>query len=331
VAPNHAVFDIGKASALDQSAAEQDFTLRNDSRSAVTVTRMQTSCGCTSAILRSPGGVTAALKPGQQVVAQVAVNLAGLHAGPLRKVVEVFVQGQAIPAATLRIEGEITPAVTFSPPIASFGRIPAGAEHHLTLTATLDARLAGKDGALPSLVTSDPAIRVRPTSGTEAKSGLAGKAGTRTQTYEITLAADAPLGYVAGRMEFTPAPGLSSAAVRAISGIYAAVSALVTVDISVQPSAVAFGAIQRGHEIAREIALTGTSAADLQKLDITSDNPQLSARLGPISAAPGSGHGARLEVRLAGKTTLGLFRSHVKLALPNGQLLLIPVSAYISK
>jgi len=36
-------------------------------------------------------------------------------------------------------------------------------------------------------------------------------------------------------------------------------------------------------------------------------------------------------VRLAPGTAPGLFRSHVTLALPNGQRLIIPVSAYVGK
>jgi hypothetical protein len=326
-----AVFEMGKPSPMDQTVAEQDFALRNDSKTPVTVARIQTSCGCTTAILRTSNGAPTTLKPGEQVSAHVAVNLVGLHAGPLHKVVQVFVQGQPMPAATLRVEGEIAPAVTFAPPMLSFGRVQAGAEHSVTLTATLDARLAGKDGALPSLVTSDPAIRVRPVSAADAKAKTAAGSPARTQTYEVVLAADAPLGYVAGRLEFVRAPGLSSAAVRALSGVYSSVTALVTGDISVQPPVVAFGAVPQGREIAREVALTGTAAADLGKLAITCDNPRLGAKLGPVSPASGSGRGARLEVRLAPGTAPGLFRSHVTLALPNGQRLIIPVSAYVGK
>jgi hypothetical protein len=320
--PNQAVYDFGKASLLDQTMVEQDFTIRNDSKSQLTVSRLQSSCGCTTAILRSSDGTSAVLAPGGQTGAHVTVNLAGLHAGPIHKLVEVYVEGNPLPAAILKIEGELTPAVTFSPSALSFGRVQAGAEHHLTLTTTLDSRLAGPRGRMPTLLSSDPSIRVRPI---PAPAGASGPA--RTQAYEVTLAANAPLGFITGQLEFAASRDLSSVVSRALSGASAAVSAQISGDITVQPQVVAFGAVQQGHEASRQLILAGSPAVQLESIVITSESAQLSAKLEPMSPA----HVGKLNVRLSAHAAAGLFRSQLALALPNGQRLLIPVSAYITR
>jgi hypothetical protein len=336
VRAGEAVYDLGSVDAFDQEIAEQDFTLRNDSSASITVVRLQSSCGCTSAFIRSAGGAIA-LAPGRQLVAHVAVNLAALHPGPIRKLVEVLVQGDLMPAAVLRVEGTLESAVAFLPQVVDFGRVHSGAAPRITLTVAVNPRVGI---APPPLESTDPGIRIRAiqpaahdsTTGSPDAGRSNGQAHTRVaQVYEVSLAPDTPLGCVNAMLEFADSPGESSLAARAFSGMVVPVRAEVIGDVSARPQAVVFGAVQQAGGASMQVTLDASAAAAADRLTIRSGSPHLKFSLGPWRSQAPPGRQATLTVQLAANVPTGPFHSELRIALPNGQRLLLPVSAYVTK
>lgn len=332
--------DFGRVTLLDRPKIEHTFTLKNTGEQPLTITRLQSSCGCASALVQpqhqspsvnapSKAGL-AILAPGEEGSVRVVVDLAGLPPGPIHKPVSVFVQDSAQPAAQLMLHGTLLPSVTFAPAPVDFGRLLSGTAHSLTLTATLDARLA--ISGMPSLISSNPAVRVAASTAEAARPSDASSenAATRVQTYTLTLAPDAPIGPIIGSLQLVPF-GLvppEPAVVAALRTASAIVVGQVVGDVSAEPAMLALGVASAGQTTTRQVVLKATRAAALQSMNVWSDDPWLTARLG----APGAGPAAStrtLEVTLGQEAPAGAVQFRLHVTLGNGQRLSIPVSGYV--
>jgi Protein of unknown function (DUF1573) len=357
-ASNQGSHDFGQVSLLDKTEITQTFILRNEGRTPITIERVQGSCSCTSTLLQKrgkEGSVTAAtppwmtpavLAPGDEMSVRAVLDLEPLPPGPIRKTVSVFVQGQREPAVVTEIRGRLLSGVKFIPTQANFGRLAYGEGKVLTVTAIFDPRLTAA-GPLPPLVSSSSSIRVqllsenKRSTGPVPPSGRASDAPSRT--YRLRVDRNAPLGPLEGEISFSPLTVARSPAARPSKGVAAALrrAQLVVVgqvvgDLSAEPSLAFMGVVEKGHESACQIVLTGTNTAVLENLKITSDSAWLSARLGaaPAASIPGSIGDAKertktLEVRLAAGAPPGVFQSRLSLFLTNGQRLVVPVAAYV--
>ena len=347
-APNQGQHDFGTVSALDTPRIEQTFTLSNSTPAPLVLDRFQPSCHCTTAAVEgaSAEGALPTLAPGKTLAVHVTVNLTDLAPGPLLKTVLVYIKGNPQPAAVLSLTGELKPAVTLMPNLLDFGQVALGHPQTLSVTAALDARLTD-NGTLPILASTNPNIRISPQpevvsrlkanllkgNGQPSRSlpTSSALAGTRRRTYLVTLLPNAA-GPVTGSLSFIPS-GHNPKIASALANASVLLLGQVTGDLSAQPPVLAFGTVRLGQGTARQIVLTGKDPADVTAPKITSGNFYVSAKLtaAPLFTSGQLQPSSRiLEVTLAANAPLGLLQTQVKIILPNGQCLLVPVSAFVS-
>ncbi len=376
IAANRGAYDFGRPNALDAVVIEHTFLLRNDGDTPLTLQRLQSSCGCTTALAEpvseettlplegkealtlqslahrrselaqqdltaksqaapgQPPRVPLArqtnlptLLPGQQVAVRVEVNTAQLASGNVRKSVLVFVRGYSRPLAVMDMTGTLQAPVEFSPRRLDFGRVAARQPKSLTLTATVDPRLAPR-GILPPLACSNPGVRLSPLPGEVPRTTPAGPP-MLVRRYRVTLAPDLPLGALLGSVLFAAAPS-DSPLLRSASVL---VSGQAVGDVTASPQAVAFGAVAAGQAATEQLVLSG-KAGTLDGVMITPANSWLSARLLPAGPTATTAKGGPapapdrvLEVTLRADAPPGVLQSQLMLTLANGQRLLLPVSA----
>lgn len=344
-APDRGQHDFGSVNLLDQSEVAQAFTLKNPNQFPLTITRLQSACDCVSALAEAKTKTGAAppdattLAPSDEISLRVALDLTKVAPGAVRKTVVVFAQGQTQPAALLEMTGTVVPAVRFSPPVLDFQRVPVGEASSLALAVTADARLANF-GALPPLVSSNPAIQIRPTANKVDAPLERKNSPTVTRNYVLTLAKDTPLGLLSGTVSFAhpvessgPAPTTvtaPSAVAAALKANSAALAGQVTGDVSAEPQVVAFGMVPLGQQVLREVTITSTRAAHLTDLKISSDSPWLWARMTVPKASAVRPLTQTLEVTIRPNAPAGLLQTRLFIVLANGQKLQLPVTAYIS-
>lgn len=352
-APNQGQHDFGTVSALNTPSIEQTFRLSNSTPAPLVLDRFQPSCHCTTAAVEgtSTNGVLPTLAPGKTLAVHVTVSLADLAPGPLLKTVLVYTRGNPQPAAVFTLTGELKPAVTLSPNLLDFGQVAFGHPQTLSVTATLDTRLTDS-GALPILASTNPNIRISPQpevishlkanplksgplkSRTQpSKNSPASNAlvGSRCRTYLVTLLPSAA-GPITGSLSFVSS-GHDPKATSALANASVLLLGQVTGDLSAQPPVLAFGTVRLGQGTARQIVLTGKDPADVTAPKITSGNSYISVKLtaAPLFTSGQIQPSSRvLVVTLAANAPLGLLQTQVKISRPNGQCLLVPVSAFVS-
>ncbi len=342
-APNQGQHDFGTVSALDTPSIEQTFLLSNSTSAPLVLDWFQPSCHCTTVTVEgtSTGAVMPTLLPGKTLAVHVTVSLADLAPGPLLKTVLVYIKGNPQPAAVLALTGELKPAVTLSPNLLDFGQVELGHPQTLSVTATLDARLLDK-GTLPILASTNSNIRISPQpeviSRLKVSPRMGSKlpaspalVGSRRRTYLVTLLPSAA-GPITGSLSFIPS-GHDPKATSVLANASVLLLGQVIGDLSAQPPVLTFGTVRLGQGTARQIVLTGKDPAEVTAPKITSGSPYVSAKLtaAPLFASGQIQPASRvLEVTLGANAPLGLLQTQVKISLPNGQCLLVPVSALVS-
>jgi uncharacterized protein DUF1573 len=317
-APNVARQDLGVVDGSTQPVLQAVFVLRNIGRDPVTLTDLQTSCGCASALLGAGGTSTLpeTLAPGQETRVQATVRLQALD-GPITKLVWIYTRGSALPALTLEIAATVLHAVTFSTRLLDFGVVPAGRSPAQPLTVTVDRRLLGNLNVLPALVSSNPDVRVVPPREPNVAAAPADTSGpVLVRTYSVVLSPRARLGRLFGTLSLA---GSSAGPVVFFSGeVIGAVSAA--------PGVVQFGAVPAGQAATARVRLTFAAAAALRRARIICASPWLSARL-----RPSGGEAAVLEVVLGARTPPGALRSTVTVITGAGERLALPVTAGVAR
>ena len=135
-----------------------DFRVRNDGASPVTVQRLETSCGCTSAV--ADGNIPRVLSPGQDLAVHCTLNLNGLQPGIVLKTVGVYLEGAKSPSATLQFCGVIAARCSLMPATVDFGPVLAGT--HRALMARLRYTALPTPGSHVHLSCDNPDVLLDP-------------------------------------------------------------------------------------------------------------------------------------------------------------------------
>lgn len=316
-APDVARQDLGVVDGTMHPELQAVFVLRNIGRDPVTITDLQTSCGCASALLGA--GTTATLPvtlaPGTETSVQATVRLQDLE-GPINKLVWIYTRGSVLPALTLQIAATVLHAVTFSTRLLDFGVVPAGSSPARPLTVTIDRRLLGTAGAMPALISSNPDVQVLPVREPQASSAPADESvPVRVRSYSVAISPRARSGRLFGTLTFA---GQSGGPTVFFSGeVIGAVSAT--------PGVVQFGAVAAGRGASTKVRLAFASGGAARRARIVCTSPWLSTRLRPEGGAA-----AVLEIVLAGRTPPGDLRSTVTVIPGGGERLALPVFADVA-
>ena len=270
--------DFGAADPLSTPLLTPMLTLRNAGRKPITIERLQTSCGCTSALLGPEGAAfPKSLVPGEQADVRVTVSTGSLH-GTIFKTVAVYARGSDAPAATLETHARLQNSVVPSATPLDFGRVSAGTTYSLPLTMTLDPRLL-KPGGPANLFSFNPDVNV--TQAAAAKMSSTSQVATSqmaaravAHAYTVTLSPHAPIGRLYGTLSL-PAMPSSSQACHAVF-----VTGEVFGKMSASPTTILFGLVPAGQTASRQVALFAGPAL-LAGAAVTSDSPWLSAHVSP--------------------------------------------------
>ncbi len=100
-------YDFGTRRMSDESPLEHTFTLRNSGTAPVTVDRLQSSCGCTTAFLAGDQNLPLTVGPGGIIPVHVSIAPHRLAPGPTEKSVWVFTHGAADASVLLEITGTL--------------------------------------------------------------------------------------------------------------------------------------------------------------------------------------------------------------------------------
>jgi len=98
-------YDFGTRRMSDESPLEHTFTLRNVGATPITVDRLQSSCGCTTAFLAGDQDLPLTVGPGGIIPVRVSIAPHRLAPGPTEKSVWVFTHGASDASVLLEITG----------------------------------------------------------------------------------------------------------------------------------------------------------------------------------------------------------------------------------
>ena len=322
--PGNAVYAAGSLGPQAAGPLEHTFVLANTTDTPLTLDHLEPSCACTTASVvgGTDGMAPVVIAPRQTLSVRVSVDPLQLLPGLLHKSVWVFVQGQAAPAATLEMTGALLPAVTFSPPSLSFGRIERGTVLTLLLKATpRPERL--EQGSELRLVSPDPDIQVSAvTPDTPVE-----------HSFRVRLVPHAHIGRLQGKLSLVLVP--LGAAAGAAGPVVETVSwrAEAEGDVSAVPSVVGFGVPAAGQAVTRKVRLSGKGIGpNGQVLTISSSSPYLSAAFLPLPRAVDptrSPNLVEMELRLDPRVPVGPFEAHLTVTTQSGEQLILPVYAVV--
>lgn len=331
--PTVGEYDFGVIDMFRANPPGFAFTLQNTGKSPLTIDQVQSSCGCTTALLSGKR----TLAPGEQTKVQVTLNPARLKPGKLDKVIVVLLEGNPAPAVSVQLTGQMPELVSFSPKVLDFGRQMAGKAHTFSLTATYDARLLNGQGPV-QIVSNNPDVEVRLATGKSPGKVQRDGRSYLCQEVTVTLPAHAALGFVTGyaclayrseRSKTTVASGAQPLAMQptdAIGGVFVPITGEVVGSISAMPSIVVFGSVTAAASPSQRVILRGAQSPDLEGLIVTSSTPQLVARLLPSPKASGQSIGqAILEVKLSPKAAAGNLQAAITVRTKKGERLVLPV------
>jgi len=305
--PYYGVYDFGSVLEGTKDAIRHDFLVKNLTGHVVTIAEVRPSCGCTTAIVDGAGS----LAPGGQATIHVTVDASRLAPPSAEKTVGVYLSGELTPSATLLIKGNVTQALAFDPPVIDFASVRSGTSPSIALKVTMDTRAYPK---LPSPEANSSVVSV------ELELGMATvTAGTLvTRTYRVTLAPHAHLGPLTGWLS-VPQEGVEEA-----DCPKAPLAGSIIGDIAPSPSEVTFGNVNRSCKSTAYADIVGASASGVTGLTAVAGSQDVQVRI-----LPGTATGkARLEVTLSPRKR-GALMSKVRVTTRSGQVLDLPVSAYV--
>jgi hypothetical protein len=354
VVTNGARYEFGTVSVLDTPVIEHVFRLKNTTDTPIGIGRLVASCGCTSAVIdagviaTAPSGQVsppplATLAPGQEAGVRVAINTEKLAPGRIHKTVTVFFASGLTPVVQLEIDGILKPTVSLTPAFTNLGEVSVGTSHSVRVNVLVDARVAAA-GSIPDLAITDdqPAFRITrlPAEANAAASATQPPAlGTVTRTYLITLAPDAPLGLVSGRIGFVlpgmGAPGIGSrppltGVERSYRNVAATIVAKVVGDVTAQPTMAAFGYSKSKEPATRTVTLTGKTASSLTGLTLETVKVDRCLTVRLLAPTEGQMQTRTIEITCdPSGAEPGTHFARIRVTLANGHHIDIPISAYI--
>lgn len=217
-------YDFGQFSPLEISIATEltirhVFTLRNLNKQPITLEHFQSYLQIRATLVNKI--LPCVINPGQKVSVEVELATPRLQAGNIQESIDVYLQGQTEPAATLKMVGIYVPAVSFSPSVADFGTVSAGMGKIIIVQVILDPQLMPPDSPpiikdSPHLSSSNPDIHVTalgviPSPAPPNASLMPTQQGTskldqtgNTLTYRLTLSPQAKTGVIRGQLLLLP-------------------------------------------------------------------------------------------------------------------------------
>ncbi len=348
--PAGAIYNFGKADRFVQPVLTHTFLLRNDGKAPVVIDHIQSSCGCTSALLvangkEAVGGYT--LLPGKQVGIKAAVDMTKLAPGPIKKFLWVMMPNETVPSFVLRLDADIEGVLSFDPPAIEFGRLQAGDTPSQTLGVTLDKRLLEAVGGV-QLVSSTPNVQVTLTS--TADSAVPGGDGhTVLRYYKVKVMPKATLGVLSGTLSFVPLKSAANAnktntnaaaetAETFLSVLNANITGQIFGKVTARPGTVVFGAVTEGDVTMRRITLVGKTEEALQNLKISSSSTWITTKVivperpktSPTAPPQNLPPMRLLEVTLDPKAPPGALQTQLVLTTKDGEELILPAFGYIT-
>ncbi len=327
------IFDVGALNPLDRPEIVHDFRLKNVLDRPLTIREIIPACGCTTALigpvipanpgggesLLVPAGAAAQLPPGAETTVRVTLHPGGVRPGDFGKSVTIYADGAAQPIAQFILSGEILPAIGI-PPAVDFGKPAPGIGASREIRIPIDRRLLG---ATAPRLKSDGTNVSAELLGKEAVKGDSSRVAYR---YRVSLAPSAPLGQRRETLTLIPATDApKSENNTAIWGVATTTAnALVTGDVSSTPLSLSFGVVTWGQESALPLVVVYKSGKPDPKRKIVADSPHL--RITPLKA---SGNSEAFTITIGKKPPAGDFHSTIRVTLANGQVLAIPVAAYV--
>lgn len=340
--------DFGTIDRLRSPKLERTFKIKNQSDHAVEIDHLQPSCGCTTVLLTSQGttapGMT--LEPGQQATIKTSIDLAHLGSGSIQKYLFVMLKGSSMSALTLEFAMNLEAPVQFAPAMLDFGKVNSGTSKTLSLLATVDKRLL-RSGRIVKLISSNPDIEIVPR--VDAVEPKAGGDRYEVQAYNFIVSPGATLGILRGTISYMISGGSNKPSARTntasepeigdilLTSTYLFVTGEVVGKIGATPGVVVFGVVNAGQNAIRKITITGESETVLKGLKVTTINNWLTAKLTePLPTAKTNDKAQIpplriLEVTVTPKAPTGSFETQILITTAEGQKLLIPVVATVSK
>ena len=312
-------YDLGETSVLSSMPLQHTFRLKNAGAVPVTLVRVQTSCGCTSAALTKNGTqmMPVTVAPGGEIDLQTSIDTSHLTPGPIRKTVWVYAD-KGTPPLMVELRGVLQPGTAFTPAVLDFGRVPAGEAHPLRLTLHIDPRLAAQKSHLGA---SDPNLKIRLIS--EAGSAASDGKPNTIRVYEVSLAAHPHLGVLSSTLSLVP--DQMQASLQPFAGSDVLVTGEVAGDFAAVPATIEFGTVSKGKGAAQTVALSG-HLVSAKALEIVCASPYLTAKLLPGRTA----HAWLLKVLLKAQMPPGSLETQVILIEKSGQQLVLPVTVHVS-
>lgn len=341
--PATARYTFGTRSVLDRNPIEHDFIVRATG-AAMTVDRVETSCGCTSAFVEGhlPRARHIRVVQGEQIRLHVSIAPAKASHGTIHNYVYVYMGGQATPRLTFEMVGTIRPAATFTPSMIDFGKVPYGQTASLTLHVSLDPELLTPGEPL-LLACSNRDLQIQPISTTPTPDAPPGR-GEQPKTvttqpdtsnhpsvvreYQASLLAHTRLGLIDSSISVLKGKSLHSSSL-ALESI--PVVGEVTGPFSAFPKAITFDSVTSGKTAKQLITLTGITPEKARHLIMTCTDTHISVRLAPAidEGYPEAEGKVTLEVVVASTTPIGLLEADVIVTTDQGQQIRLPLLAHI--
>ncbi len=330
---NASSYEFGKVSLIDTQVVNHVFTLINQGKLPLTIRRVDTSCGCTSAVLQFGNTVATktpihniTLLPGQSCSMNVSVDLTKVELGSVDKGVYIFTNNLEQPTMVVRIVGSVTSGVDFTPKTINFGQIQMGQPTSQTVSVAIDSRLITNDDAA-YLASNNTAVHLSLAGTRKVKQDKSGST-CIVQDYLLKLDADAPLGLIVGQITFVypKKVNLSPDVINVVSQTSSQLAGQVVGDVSAHPVMIALGAVHIGQKVSQKLVLTSTNASALDGIQV-SDNDSVKVNL--ETAVDGTTT-RTIEVTVEPHvTSQGLLQTAIRFTLKNGQKMVIPVLGYI--
>lgn len=364
------LYDFGKTSVLDDKYAfhgiEHTFVLTNPTSHTVTINELKPSCICIDKDYITDDQHTQTLKideiqgvfpdvidlpltvtPGGQVKVFVSIDPQSIFPGHVLQSVDVMVQGQEKPAATLQISGLLQSGVSFSQDLLDFHKVTAGKVASILVSITLDRRIHRflPDDIILEASSNNADIsvtRIVPFNKTDKKklphlnairlaapkNILQDFASDTKLVYRIDLQPTARIGIIMGSLSLI-APKFPNLLL--LVNAHIPFAGEVVGDITASPSLVVFGNVHIGTEATKTVTITTDHPNE--QMHLTSSNPNILLKMIKHESSTESFQGNQvwdLEVKLSSKTHIGVVEDKVIITTSSGQHITLPVFASVS-
>ena len=346
--PAGAIYNFGTADRFLNPILRHTFTLRNEGKIPVIIDHIQSSCGCTSALLMATGKEAAGytLPPGKQVVIKAEVDMTKLAPGLIKKFLWVMMPGETVPSFVIRLDANIEGVLTYTPAAVEFGRVESGANPAQTLAVRLDSRLLKAVGGA-RLVSSNPDVKIGPAAPVDTLVP-GGDGHTVERLYTIMLSPKASLGVLSGTLSFVPIKSAAAAnkgnthlaaetAATYLGSLTANLTGEVFGQVSARPGTIVFGAVTQGDSTTRRITLVGKTEEALKNLKVTSPSVWVTVKLTAPDRPKQDPKDLQkmppmllMEVTLNPKTPPGALQTQLVLTTQTGEKLVLPAFGYVT-